>query len=82
MEWEVEYTDEFGDLWTSLTETEQEDVAAVIELLEEKGLSCPTHTVPGSMGQNTPICENCEFSMLEDPTGPCMPLIPVAWPFS
>ena len=37
MEWDVEYTDEFGEWWESLTEAEQEDVAAVVELLEQKG---------------------------------------------
>ncbi len=41
MEWEVEYTDEFGGWWASLTEAEQEDVAAVVELLEEKGPQLP-----------------------------------------
>jgi hypothetical protein len=41
MEWEVEYTDEFGKWWDSLRETEQEDVAAVVELLEEKGPLLP-----------------------------------------
>lgn len=32
----MEYTDEFGDWWASLTETEQEDVAAIVELLEQR----------------------------------------------
>lgn len=32
----VEYTDEFGDWWTSLGETDQEDVAAYVTLLEER----------------------------------------------
>jgi hypothetical protein len=41
MEWEVEYMDEFGKWWDSLRETEQEDVAAVVELLEEKGPLLP-----------------------------------------
>lgn len=41
MEWEVEYTDEFGDWWNSLSEAEQEDIAAVVELLEEKGPQLP-----------------------------------------
>uniref|UniRef100_UPI003D0B67AD type II toxin-antitoxin system RelE/ParE family toxin n=1 Tax=Sedimenticola sp. TaxID=1940285 RepID=UPI003D0B67AD len=39
--WEVEYTDEFGDWWEGLTEAEQEDVAAVVELLERKGPRLP-----------------------------------------
>ncbi len=49
MEWQVEYTDEFGEWWGSLTEAEQEDVAAVVELLEEKGPQLP---YPYSSGIN------------------------------
>lgn len=41
MEWEVEYTDEFGEWWEGLTEAEQEDLAAVVELLEHKGPQLP-----------------------------------------
>jgi hypothetical protein len=37
MAWDVEYTDEFGDWWSALSEAEQEDVAAVVGLLEERG---------------------------------------------
>jgi len=33
---EVEYTDEFGNWWTTLTETEQDDVAAIVALLETR----------------------------------------------
>jgi hypothetical protein len=32
----VEYTDEFGAWWSGLSATEQEDVAAVVSLLEER----------------------------------------------
>ena len=32
--WDVEYTDEFGDWWSQLTEAEQESIAASVELLE------------------------------------------------
>ncbi len=37
MRWDVEYTDEFGDWWASLSEDEQESVAASVRLLEERG---------------------------------------------
>lgn len=37
MSWEVEYTDDFGTWWDSLTAAEQEDVAFVVRLLEERG---------------------------------------------
>lgn len=33
---EVEYTDEFGAWWKTLTEAEQEDVTAYVTLLEER----------------------------------------------
>ena len=37
MTWDVEYTDEFGDWWQSLTEAEQESLAASVQLLELRG---------------------------------------------
>lgn len=78
MEWLVEYTEEFGAWWDSLCEAEQIDVAAVVELLEEKG---PQLTVLGSMAQNMPICVNYVSSMLGDLIGLCMLLILDAWPY-
>lgn len=41
MTWEIEYTDEFGDWWETLTEKQQNDVVAVVKLLEEKGSNLP-----------------------------------------
>ena len=41
MRWGVEYTNEFGTWWTSITDSEQEDVATVVELLME------THSMSG-----------------------------------
>jgi hypothetical protein len=35
--WEVEYTDEFGTWWETLTDGEQESIAAVVGLLEDEG---------------------------------------------
>lgn len=49
MAWEVEYTDEFGEWWASLTEAEQEDISSVVELLEKKGPQLP---FPHSSGIN------------------------------
>ena len=37
MAWEVEYTEEFGNWWRTLTPGEQVDVDAAVRLLEEKG---------------------------------------------
>ena len=38
MEWVIEFTDEFGKWWERLTQNEQEDVSAVIDLLEVEGI--------------------------------------------
>ncbi len=37
MSWEVEYTNEFGYWWADLGESEQEDIAAAVELPAEQG---------------------------------------------
>ncbi len=39
MTWDVEYTDEFGDWWESLTAEEQESIAVSVCLLEDRGPS-------------------------------------------
>ncbi len=39
MRWDVEYTDEFENWWSGLSEGEQESVAASVRLLEERGPS-------------------------------------------
>ena len=39
--WEVETTDAFDDWWQNLTEQEQDDVTAVVELLGERGAHLP-----------------------------------------
>ena len=49
MAWEIEYTDEFGDWWATLTETEQEDVDAYVQRLEARGPNLP---YPHSSGIN------------------------------
>jgi len=41
MEWDVEYTDEFEGWWDDLSEAEQEDIDAVVELLEAKAPRLP-----------------------------------------
>lgn len=47
MAWEVEYTDEFGQWWETLTENCQDDIAVSVGLLEAKG---PTLPFPHSSG--------------------------------
>jgi hypothetical protein len=41
MPYQVEYTDEFEDWWNTLSEDEQDDVAATVELLIDKGPTLP-----------------------------------------
>ena len=41
MPWEVEYTDEFGRWWHGLSQGEQDDVVARVELLTERGPNLP-----------------------------------------
>ena len=42
MSWNVEYTDELGGWWATLTNTEQEDISAVAEIgMERTGSAVP-----------------------------------------
>lgn len=41
MSWNVEFTDEFGAWWSDLSEAEQDDIDAVVGLLESKGPALP-----------------------------------------
>ncbi|WP_345796658.1 type II toxin-antitoxin system RelE/ParE family toxin [Castellaniella sp. MT123] len=50
MKWEVEYTDEFGDWWGTLTEDEQVSLDASVRLLETCG---PNLGFPHSSGINS-----------------------------
>jgi hypothetical protein len=53
--WKVEYTDEFGLWWRSLTEQEQIDLVASVELLERFGPQLPrphADTIKGSKHSN------------------------------
>lgn len=36
---EIEYTDEFGEWWITLSEQQQDDVAAIVGLLADRGTS-------------------------------------------
>lgn len=53
--WKVEYTDEFGRWWKTLTEQEQIDLVASVELLERFGPQLPrphADTIKGSKHSN------------------------------
>lgn len=39
MEWDIEFTDEFDHWWSDLKESEQDDTAAIVGLLEQRGTS-------------------------------------------
>ena len=41
MPWSVEYTDEFGAWWTTLGDSAQEDIAAIVTQLEARGPQLP-----------------------------------------
>lgn len=41
MEWEVEYTDEFGKWWDELNQNEHETITAYVGLLEQRGPRLP-----------------------------------------
>jgi len=47
MIWDIEYTDEFGRWWGTLSEAEQESLAASVQLLEARG---PNLGFPHSSG--------------------------------
>lgn len=49
MSWDVEYTDEFGDWWGDLTESERESITATVGLLESEG---PNLRFPHTSGVN------------------------------
>lgn len=50
MAWEIEYTDEFDIWWNRLSHKEQNDIAAVVNLLAEKGANLPFPYSSGIMG--------------------------------
>ena len=75
MPFEVEYTDEFGDWWDTLSEHEQDDVAATVKLSQIEALRCLIHTVLGLRVPNTATYGSCEYSMPENLIECCMHLI-------
>ncbi|MDD5034758.1 MAG: hypothetical protein PHE55_08375 [Methylococcaceae bacterium] len=58
MNWDVEYTDEFGEWWIGLSEDEQVSLAASVRLLEECGPILGSRTAAGSTVRGTVICES------------------------
>ena len=50
MDWEVEFTDEFGHWWDGLTTGEQAAITATVELLENRGPHLPYPHSSGIQG--------------------------------
>jgi hypothetical protein len=50
MSWNVEHTDEFGAWWAGLSDSEQDDAAAVVLLLMEHGPQLPFPYSSGVLG--------------------------------
>jgi len=54
MDWNVEYTDEFGEWWKELAEAVQEDIAGTVRLLMEHGPYLPFPRSSGIAGSKHP----------------------------
>ena len=50
MSWGVEYTNAFADWWETLAVSKREDVAALVELLEQHGPGLPNPQCSGIKG--------------------------------
>jgi len=79
-EWQVEYSDEFGAWWDELTEAEQEDVRASVNLLRRLGPSLGRPHVD-SVASSRHANMNCGFSTGDGLTGYCLPLTRAALQF-
>ena len=60
MTWVVEYTDEFGDWFSTMAAAVQDDIDRSVGLLEAKGLNSAFHILPGYPVPSTSICANSE----------------------
>ncbi len=75
MPFEVEYTDEFGDWWDTLSEHEQDDVAATVELLADKGPTLPFPYCSGIEGSKHSHMRELRIQHAGKPYRCCMHLI-------
>ncbi len=78
MGWDVEFTGDFEDWWNDLTESEQESVAFVVDLLALEGPMLSLPYSRRSKEHGSLICGNCASSTRVGPIVSCMPLIRVA----
>lgn len=67
MAWEVETTDVFDGWWEELTEQEQDDVTAIVELLGERGPQLPFPYSSGIQGSTYPHMRELRIQSHGDP---------------
>jgi len=67
MKWKIEYTNEFGAWWATLTEDKQEDIAAMVSLLEEKGTQLPFPFCSGIEGSKYSHMRELRVQSQSDP---------------
>ncbi len=67
MAWEVEYAGEFVEWWSTLTEAEQIEISAVVELLEEKGPRLPYPYTSGIKGSRQHHMRELRIQYAGDP---------------
>lgn len=75
-EWLVEYTDDFEGWWESLTEAEQEDVAAKVILLQRLGPALPRPYADAVRFSRHPNMKELRIHVPAAHTGCCMRSIP------
>lgn len=80
VEWPVEYTDEFGSWWDTLTEAEQISIDAHVRKLEQRGPNLPFPIRAASIGRGMPICGSCAYRVEASPCACSTPSIRDAWP--
>ena len=78
MPWTVEYTDEFGAWWASLSEAQQDDTDRVVGLLEARGPQLGFPIPQGLPGHSMPTCGSYGSKVAAIPSGSFMPLIRAA----
>lgn len=65
--WKIEFTNEFEEWWQTLTEQEQDDATAIIEVLEEKGIGLRYPYSSGVEGSKFPEMRELRIQSHGDP---------------
>jgi hypothetical protein len=79
MEWPVEYTDEFGDWWDTLTEAEQIRIDAHVRKLEQRGPNLPFPYSSGIHGSRHAHMRELRVQSGASRCASSMPSIRAAW---